>query len=767
MNTAGTALRSTGASGVSTSATQWAFVEYESNTYLYNVETKKFILKDGKEASADATHGTPVTLYQYTSGEMAGWGEDYNDFQSTQHYFTAQMGTDGDYTAYINFGGSKNTLVDGWGPGNAPGYNEKCGADAGNALKITETGEFDPTEALSALDNYFHPQYTINYVVKDENGATLFTKNDVPATAQQHITTLPEEYQQSLFYTYNTVDVTINQTVTDIEFTATQKEGAPFQFTADASAPVWYNLTIRPDNSAQTAYPTFVNGGTPNVTLPATLADDETTQWAFIGSPYAGFQVVNKAAGTNLVLGSASAADDGNTGANTHATLGTGQDYEIWTVTASDKATNGFFMNNALGQYLNRRSNDNLAYWTGGHDIGSTFVATKILTDDEKYQELIALLESYPYGSEPNKFTLTVGGEDKTAEATSLFAALKNAGYSADNMATAQSYLAGIAIYQPQAGFYRIKGKTSGKYLSGTKTADNTKFAMSDAEDATTIFCFDGTKLISYSTGMVNGVNGSDWKWVYGDGATSTVIFQDGLSNGGYAIKTSNANFYDAGTSADRGKDVTITATTDIKYRDWYLEPVTELPVTLKEATCKDGIVRWFATFAAPVAALAVEGADIHKVTDMGTYLQVEPANATGIPAGTAVLLVSETDPATLSEGPKVVLGNYTSPAGIQTALSPLYACEKGMSGLFFGKNAAGTVGFFPLAEEGLTGGFKGYVADDGNGAKELVFGNDATGINTIENGADNGAVFNLQGQRVNKAQKGVYIQNGKKVVLE
>ncbi|MBR6456079.1 MAG: hypothetical protein IKS72_03990, partial [Prevotella sp.] len=155
MDTAGSALRSTGASGVSTTAKQWAFVNYESNTYLYNVETKKFILKDGKEASTDATHGTPVTLYQYTSDEMAGWGEDYNDFQSTQHYFTAQMGTDGDYAAYINFGGSKNTLVDGWGPGNAPGYNEKCGADAGNALKITETGEFDPTEALSALDNYF------------------------------------------------------------------------------------------------------------------------------------------------------------------------------------------------------------------------------------------------------------------------------------------------------------------------------------------------------------------------------------------------------------------------------------------------------------------------------------------------------------------------------------------------------------------------------------------------------------------------------------
>ena len=43
-------------------------------------------------------------------------------------------------------------------------------------------------------------------------------------------------------------------------------------------------------------------------------------------------------------------------------------------------------------------------------------------------------------------------------------------------------------------------------------------------------------------------------------------------------------------------------------------------------------------------------------------------------------------------------------------------------------------------------------------------------GIENIEHGTlnmNNGAIYNLQGQRVNKAQKGVFIQNGKKVVLK
>ena len=41
-------------------------------------------------------------------------------------------------------------------------------------------------------------------------------------------------------------------------------------------------------------------------------------------------------------------------------------------------------------------------------------------------------------------------------------------------------------------------------------------------------------------------------------------------------------------------------------------------------------------------------------------------------------------------------------------------------------------------------------------------------GIENIENSQiENSAVFNLQGQRVNKAQKGVYIINNKKVVVK
>ncbi|MBR5919133.1 MAG: hypothetical protein IKZ83_04460, partial [Prevotella sp.] len=83
---------------------------------------------------------------------------------------------------------------------------------------------------------------------------------------------------------------------------------------------------------------------------------------------------------------------------------------------------------------------------------------------------------------------------------------------------------------------------------------------------------------------------------------------------------------------------------------------------------------------------------------------------------------------------------------------------------------------FYKLKSEGgRTGGFKAYIEKDETvgAAKEgfdLVFGGEVTGVEAIDNGQltiDYSPVYNLQGQRVNKAQKGVYIQNGKKVVLK
>ena len=71
---------------------------------------------------------------------------------------------------------------------------------------------------------------------------------------------------------------------------------------------------------------------------------------------------------------------------------------------------------------------------------------------------------------------------------------------------------------------------------------------------------------------------------------------------------------------------------------------------------------------------------------------------------------------------------------------------------------------------------FRAYIHDktaDSGGVKFFINGESFEDIETAINGinaaekAENGAIFNIAGQRVNKAQKGLYIMNGKKVIVK
>ena len=90
-----------------------------------------------------------------------------------------------------------------------------------------------------------------------------------------------------------------------------------------------------------------------------------------------------------------------------------------------------------------------------------------------------------------------------------------------------------------------------------------------------------------------------------------------------------------------------------------------------------------------------------------------------------------------------------------------------------------GKPAFFPLQEPKTYGENKMYLHLPArllpeydtvrNMCFEIAFEDDATGISEIENmrKAENEAIFNLAGQRVMKAQKGLYIVNGKKTLVK
>ena len=201
----------------------------------------------------------------------------------------------------------------------------------------------------------------------------------------------------------------------------------------------------------------------------------------------------------------------------------------------------------------------------------------------------------------------------------------------------------------------------------------------------------------------------------------------------------------------------------DVKERDWIVvdnfrlyrvgQAETET-VTVGEAL--------YATYVAPVD-VDFTGAEVsaYAAQTMDGYVHLEPVAT--VPAGAAVVVkadaagtydVNLTTGAALGTDNDLVASTYPVTAdGTQYILA----------------NANEGVGFYK-AETGTTiAAGKGYLVISGDAAVKGFYGfdaDDATGIKGIDFAGENAPVYNLAGQRLGKAQKGVNIIGGKKVLF-
>lgn len=138
------------------------------------------------------------------------------------------------------------------------------------------------------------------------------------------------------------------------------------------------------------------------------------------------------------------------------------------------------------------------------------------------------------------------------------------------------------------------------------------------------------------------------------------------------------------------------------------------------------------------------------------------------VPAGKAVLVCG-------TEGQKYELTPATEKAGatIATDLKVSDGTVKSDGTNFYGFTTKdGVSGFVRVAKDVAVPLGKGYLQLTGNTAAAPVFysiniGGGTTGIGQVEveKGTENGAIYNLAGQRVDASYKGVVIKNGKKYV--
>ena len=614
------------------------------------------------------------------------------------------------------------------------------------------------------------PMHAVTYQVVDANNTSTvlasLTKNEEEGST---ITTFPNELYRNAFYTYTAVPETTVDAAKTITIQATLKDNAPVKYTTDATDPIYYNMKIRGQ------YLVYDATVTDEVKLQTTSEPfNSNAAWAFVGTPYDGFKVINETKGTSYPLTYTEVTTARPTTHNIQFQTGAEAEAKVWLIETNNNSkypggivlrmkenTSIYFHHeNGNTKYLRTCA---VAEWSNVHDDeGSTIILT---TDETALIDLYDALAAVPFGDGLNEYGSTDADFAQKLAAVKDDIDNKNIGSYATDYATLQDLQASLSLNLPETGFYRIKGY-SGNYM--TFNAEGTNAAMSGTAGDNNIVCYTPDKKLVF---FVNGLGMYNTSEVGAAGATlNTYTFLEGAQKGHYYIKSNASNMgtycYDNtanGTKVDRNSS---PVTSGSYQTDWTLEPVTELTITLNAVNGK-----YYRTFSAPVDIATITGATMNNVTvapDNKTAETVVMTASDGLKAGYGVVLIGESATATATIG--------AAQASATTNLKPQYASEPASAHAnhyFLGtktSNSEKVVGFYLLKDTGKTGGFKAYIEKNASTAKEgfdLVFGNEVTGINTIENAADNGAVFNLQGQRVNKAQKGVYIQNGKKVVLK
>ena len=756
---------------------QFAFITYEGNVYLYSVREQKFAYVDGTKLSltADVTSAvaaSPVTFQTSTAPHKAS------------------------EPIIVTVGGKMYGVSTGKSPDVFQYDNHP--EDDGNCAIIIEAGPFDATSALAALEEYFHPSYTVTYIVKDGSDNVLFTSEPVATTNGANITTLPAEYQLTNFYEYNTVDVTISASGnTNVEFTATPKENPLVRYTADTSNPYYYNLNIR---SKYLVYNTEAIG---QVTLQDTSEPfNANASWAFIGEPYAGFKVINKSKGTDYFLTYTSVVpgkNGGNNGSNNNVQFVASGDFNnrYWIV---DKNSGGFClrMKENTNIYFHHQSIENsngylrtcsTTEWGSVHnDAGSTLVAS---TDEDVLIALYNSMKDYTYGTAIGQYSAEdVTAEEAKATILGVGSAITNNMTSAyaDAYAALNTLQTKTSLNTPSAGFYRLKNVATNEYLTaisgpyGYTSTTRGVYANGDANSAATVIRLydkngDG-KLYMYNQG--NGFGWTDANKVDGSGAVGYlssnpdkyVNWFPGTASGqiGFAICYGNgtggyASYLETGIYTVDTDDESVIAGTNSRAdaAQWIVEEATSVTVAMHSDGA--GTPTYYATFCAPFS-YTVNGAKAYTLAKSDNVLT--PTEVVGaVPAGTPVLLEGTSSTATLT-----ISGTDYAATPLTSDLTGTYlpiANFDGTTNYTLGSDGA-KVGFYHwngttlsanrayVAGSSSSGNVKGYV---------LNFDDDATGIEMVNGQSSmvNDPIYNLAGQRISKMQKGINIVNGKKVL--
>lgn len=704
---------------------KFALINYEDNYYIFSVDENKFIKNDASVAldlTAAGFSTEDAIVMEAKTAPYFLW-----HFNATDKV----LNTNGD--APLGY------VINGWG-------DSYGSADQGNQYYMVEAGDFDPTAALAELDAYFNPAYTVIYKVKDTNGKVLFTSEPQPAKAGAKITTLLADFQRP-FYTYDEVDVTITDLETTVEFTATWE--GPFKLSADYENAQWQNMAMR-----STWYVTSgVKDGdgaykTQNANTMGLVED--SYQWAFIGDGYNGFKIINKAEGDGKSFGW---TDDEAKDKGIPTIMADNEGNHAWEIVASTNTSvpaKSFCLNvPGTNLYINQYggAGGSVKFWNSGSNVGdegSAFTIMDVPTNFAKFvvDEIAPIMEATGY------FTFTPAaktaiGYDEGKKTECSFAEYKSI---KENMAAAMSDATNFVL--PETGFYTLKNKNNNKYMGIDPSDLNMygNYASANLPKQIVKLTKTGDKTYTISLEGVFApatVAQSAAVTATAEAGTYTVS----IPTYGYAAFMANpGSQYSALHCNTQG--VLVGWEIAAASSQWEVLPAESIDIEIGSAG--------YATMYVPFAVAIPSGVEAYVGKINGNYLDLTKVTGT-IPAGTAVILEGEAKTHTF---------NITDDVdAVENDLKGTYVAKEAEGGELTLQDVDG-LGFYAFSGTTL-GANKAYLtlpASSDVKSLQIRFGGEDA-VQTVKAGNEQNVIFDLAGRRVQQAQKGVYIVNGRKVI--
>ena len=506
--------------------------------------------------------------------------------------------------------------------------------------------------------------------------------------------------------------------------------------------------------------------------------DKDAYSWAFVGNPFDGFKVYNKKAGKYL-----NAAEAG-------AVVGaTAQDFIL---TISTHGENGFYMQAKDGDYKERfnKQNGKVVYWSGA-DAGSTFMVE--LRDDS--QALIDLVNSATQLLENLGEGTAVGcvtADSKTAISSAIvFAnyAIENKTSILDAQASLQKAIDALETIQPEEGvFYTLKNNYTDRYMNVNANAGlvaTTAVGIGEVfqfvKDNGCLYLKNVERGTYLNTAVQHGFGQNAASATTIAGAKAVVVKNLGKGNqvsitpnGGATLHhdTNNNNVvaWNGGVDSKsswsiEAVDITelshVVAISDVKWASLVLGFNARIPEGVK---------------AYVVSAVENNSATLNEVTGV-------------LPANTAVLINAEEGDYgfkyTSEAGTVEVEGNLLSGTVFNTNVTEdayiLANGDKGL-GLYKAKKEFSTDTTNDGTEEAPDVTYEAFknnankayllasaVANANAPMFSLNRGEGTTSIDELStvNGQQTTVIYDLTGRRVEKMEKGIYIVNGRKVIVK